>query len=139
MNYSDPKRFFLVLFILTCVCFEGFSQGGFTLKGVITSTNNEAIDGATLFLKDGISGQVLKQGLSNADGTFLFILNAGNYVMAISYLGKLSYQSDLLKLSGNTDLGLIKIEKSAQNLNEVVIQSISNKPLIKVEPMRHWS
>lgn len=133
MNYSDPKRFFLLFLLLMLVGFEGFSQASFTLKGIIKNTNNEAIDGATLFLKDGNSGQVVKEGLSNADGTFLFTINAGNYVVVVSYLSKLSYQSDLLKVSGSMDLGLLKIETSAHSLNEVVIQRISNKPLIKVE------
>ncbi|MGY0035415.1 outer membrane beta-barrel protein [Pedobacter sp. NJ-S-72] len=103
------------------------------MRGIINSVNNEAIDGATLFLKDGHIGQVVKQGLSSKDGTFSFAAVAGSYVVSVSYLGSLSYQSDLLKLSGDMDLGIIKIETTARSLKEVVIQSSSNKPLVKIE------
>ncbi|AMP98786.1 hypothetical protein AY601_1877 [Pedobacter cryoconitis] len=103
------------------------------LKGIIKNTANVAIDGATLFLKDGHTGQVLKQELTNIDGAFAFTAVAGTYVISVSYLGSLSYQSELLKLAGSVDLGVIKIETTARSLKEVVIQSSGNKPIVKIE------
>lgn len=97
------------------------------------NVNNNSVEGATLFLKDGSNGQVIKQGLSAKDGTFSFATGAGSYVISVSYLGALAYQSDVLKLSGSMDLGVIKIETATRSLKEVVIQSSGNKPLIKIE------
>lgn len=97
------------------------------------SANNKSVEGSTLFLKDGSNGQVIKQGLSDKDGTFSFAAAAGSYVISVSYLGALVYQSDVLKLSGSMDLGVIKIETTTRSLKEVVIQSSGNKPLIKIE------
>jgi len=131
----NPKQFYLFILLLTCFFSKGFAQSNTTipLKGVIKNSTNEAIDGATVFLKDGNSGQVVKQGLTSKDGTFSFTAAAGNYVIAVSYLGALAYQSDLLKLSAPLDLGIIKVETAARSLMEVVIQSSGKKPLIKIE------
>jgi len=129
------KNTYYILFILTCFFSRSIAQNnqGITLKGVIKNTNNEVLDGATLFLKNGTDGQVIKQTLSDKDGTFFFTIKAGTYVISISYLGTLSYQSDLLIVSGDMDLGVVKIKTTARSLQEVVIQSSSSKPLIKIE------
>lgn len=133
MIHSNLKQNILFIFLLTCFFSKGFAQNNITLKGIIKNTDNAAIDGATLFLKDGHTGEVLKQGLTAIDGTFAFTAVAGNYVVSVSYLGTLSYQSELLKLSGSLDLGIIKIETTARSLKEIVIQSSANKPLLKIE------
>lgn len=128
-------RFLLLLFFLiNCVFSTAFAQNNaFTVKGIISNINNEVVDGATLFLKDGNDGHIIKQGLSNADGTFSFNVSAGSYVIAVSYMGTLAYQSDKLKISAHTNLGLIKIETKTRSLKEVVIQHSGNKPLIQIE------
>lgn len=135
MVKSKLKKNNFLIFLLTCLFTNAIAQTspGFVLKGLIKNTNNEALDGATLFLKHGTTGQLIEQGLSNTDGTFSFTVNSGNYVLSISYLGALSYQSNVLKLSGSMDLGIIRITTTARSLKEVVIQSSSNKPLIKIE------
>ncbi|MET1057360.1 MAG: outer membrane beta-barrel protein [Pedobacter sp.] len=135
MRYSFTKHTYFFILLFSCFFSKGFAQSnaGFTLKGLIKNSNEGDVDGATIFLKDGINGQVLKQGSSSKDGTFSFIVAAGNYVISVSYLGALAYQTDLLKIAGNTDLGPIKIVTSSRSLKEVVIQSTGNKPLIKIE------
>lgn len=132
---SDLRKTCYLFFILTCFCSKSFAQNNQVniLKGIIKNTNNEVVDGATLFLKHSIDGQVIKQTLSDKVGIFSFTAKAGTYVISISYLGALSYQSDLLKLSGNMDVGVIKIETAARSLKEVVIQGSGTKPLIKIE------
>lgn len=133
MITPNLKQTYLIIFLLTCFFSNGFAQTVFTLKGVVKHTGDEAVDGATLFLKDGHNGQLIKQELSNPDGTFSFNVSAGNYVLAVSYLGALAHQSELLKVTGNLDLGIIRITAAARSLKEVVIESAGNKPIIKVE------
>lgn len=135
LNINLKQTCFL-LFILTSLFSSSFAQNNndFILKGIIRNTNNEVIVGATLFLKNGSDGKVIKQTLSGNEGSFSFTTSTtGTYVVSVSYLGRLAYQSDLVKLSGSMDLGVIRIETSARSLKEVVIQSSSNKPLIKIE------
>jgi outer membrane receptor protein involved in Fe transport len=135
MINSILKKPCYLLLILTCFCSLSFAQNyeGHTIKGIIKNTNNEVVDGATLFLKNGSDGQVLKQTLSDKDGIFSFTIKPGTYVISISYLGTLSYQSDLLRLSRDMDIGTIKIKTTARSLKEVVIQSSGSKALIKIE------
>jgi hypothetical protein len=135
MTDSNLKQNILLIFLLLCFS-TGFAQSNnnnIILKGIIKNVDNVAIDGATLFLKDGHTGQVVKQELTSIDGTFAFTAVAGTYVISVSYLGTLSYQSELLKLAGSIDLGVIKIETTARSLKEVVIQSFGNKPIVKIE------
>jgi hypothetical protein len=135
MNYFHSKQSILVILILLFSISRAFPQqiANFTLKGTIRNNKKEAIDGATLFLKDSKSGQIIKRVISNQDGTFSMIAAANTYVLLVSYVGTLSYQSDLFKLSGNMDLGVIQIETASRSLKEVVIQSSVSKPLIEVQ------
>lgn len=135
MISSYLKQPCLLIFFVICFFSTALAQNNtaIILKGMVRNANNEAVDDATLFLKDGNTGQVVKQQLSNADGAFYFEASPGTYVISISYLGTLSYQTRLLKLSGSMDLGLIRIETNPRSLKEVVIQSSGNKPLIKIE------
>jgi hypothetical protein len=134
INLSLRNTCYLI-FILTGFFSRSFAQNnqGIILKGIIKNTNNEVVEGATLFLKNGSDGQVIKQTLSAKDGIYSFTTMAGTYVISISYLGTLSYQSDLLTLSGDMDMGVIKIKTTTRSLKEVVIQSSGSKPLIKIE------
>lgn len=135
MINSSLRQLYFLIFIITCFFSKAFAQGNsdITIKGIIRNTNNEAVDGATLFLKEGNSGHLVKQGLSSRDGIFSFTAATGHYVVSVSYLGVLAYQSELLKLSVSIDLGVIKIEAGSRSLKEVVIQSAGSKPLIRIE------
>jgi hypothetical protein len=134
MGYELRTTCYL-FFILTCFWSKSFPQDnqGNIIRGIIKDTNNEVVDGATLFLRHGSDGQVIEQTSSDKDGIFSFTAKAGTYVISISYLGALSYQSDLLKLSGNMDVGVFKIQTAARSLKEIVIQGSGTKPLIKIE------
>ncbi|WP_316843035.1 outer membrane beta-barrel protein [Pedobacter gandavensis] len=135
MIHSISKRSYILILFISCFFLNVLAQNpkGIILKGLIKSANNEAVDGATLLLKDSKNGQTIKQGLSNPDGSFSFDLAPGTYVISISYLGALSYQSEPLNLVDKMDLGILKIETNPRSLKEVVIQSSGNKPLIKIE------
>jgi outer membrane receptor protein involved in Fe transport len=135
MHYPKTKHFVSLLFLLFGLLSKSLAQGNIqsSLKGAVRDTKNAAVAGATLILKDGRNGNVVKNGISNSDGSFSIETNAGNYVLSISYLNTLSYQSELIKVSGAVDLGVLTIETEAQNLLEVVIKSTVNKPLIQVE------
>lgn len=125
----------MLIFLFIFFSAKSFAQHTvhFTLTGKVMGPNSEAVDGATLSLKDGQSGSLVKQALSNADGTFSIAAVKGTYVLSISYLGAPAYQTELLKLSADTGLGKIKIRITAQSLKEVVIQTAADKPLIKID------
>jgi hypothetical protein len=129
------KQFFLSLSITICFFSRSVAQNAvkFTVKGYIKNTKNEAVDGATLLLKDSISGKVVIQGISNPDGSFALAAASGNYMLSVSYLTILSYQSNFLKLSDNIDLGVIQIETAGRSLKEIVIEGTNTKPIIQIQ------
>jgi hypothetical protein len=135
MKYSPLKQSILLIFISLFSLSRAFPQQfpSFTLKGTIKNTKNKAIDGATLILKDSNSGQIVKQVISNQEGNFSIIAAHGNYVLSITYVGSLSYRSDVIKLTDNIDLGVIRIKTVIRSLKEVVIQNSAYKPLIEVQ------
>jgi hypothetical protein len=135
MQFPRTKQALFFLILMMAFLSRSFAQVGpnAIVKGSLRNTKNEPVAGATLTLKDGNSGQVVKNGTSDPDGTFSLQATPGIYVLSISYLNTLSYQSDVLKLSGTMDLGVIRIEMKAQDLLEVVIKSTVEKPLIQVQ------
>ena len=132
---NNLRNICYLFFIVTCFCSKSFAQNnpGYRLKGIIRNTNNEVLAGATLFLKNGTDGETIKQTFTDKNGEFSFAVKAGTYMISISYLGTLAYQSDRLKVSGNMDLGSIKIGTTTRSLKDVVIQSSGSKPLVKIE------
>ena len=129
------KHILSLLFIIICFFSKSAAQhkAGFKIKGSIKNTKNEPVDGATIFLKDSGKGQMVQQGISNVDGTFVFDVVSGNYVLSVSYQGILSYQSGIIKITEDINLGLIQIEINGRSLKEVVIQSVKDKPLLEIE------
>ncbi|MCJ8208768.1 TonB-dependent receptor [Mucilaginibacter sp. RS28] len=144
MNLPLTKNFlrlFYLTLLFTCLFQNGFAQqqqqqqqqDQFLLKGILKSTDRTDVAGATVILKDAHTARVLKQMATQTDGAFSFNLNSSDYVVTVTYLGSVVYVSELVKLSGNTDLGILKINTGAVSLKEVVIKSTTNKPAIKIE------
>ena len=135
MKKTIPKSAYFILLFLTFLFSKGAAQSakGILIKGLIRNSNNEGIDASTIFLKDGSTGQVLKQTLSDPTGSFSFAASSGSYVISVSYTGTLVYQSEVLHVTDNMDLGIIKVDNNPRSLKEVVIQSSANKPLIRIE------
>jgi len=135
MTSYHLKHILLLLCIIVCVLSRSAAQNkpGVTIKGTIKNTKDEPVDGATLFLKDSDKGQVAKQGMSNQDGTFVLDAVPGNYVLSISYLGALSYQSGIIKVAEDLNLGSIQVAITSRSLKEVMIQSVKDKPILEIE------
>lgn len=135
MTNTKFKIIFFLIFFLSLLFAKVFAQTApiFRLKGNLTHMNHNAVEGATLSLKDGITGSTLQQQQSSINGQFSFAVKSGSYVIAVSYMGSLAYQSDLLKITGDRNLGTLKIETSARTLKEIIIQGAGSKTLIKVE------
>jgi hypothetical protein len=135
MMTTTFRKLYLLVLLFCFVLGAAAQQNGrrFMLKGTLQSPAPEVLSGATLSLKDSATGKLIAGGSSNADGSFSFTLPAGNYVFAVSYLGTLYYQSNVIGLSADTHLGTIKISPAALSLKEIVIQSSANKPAVQVE------
>ncbi|MGY3055625.1 hypothetical protein ACVWYG_003846 [Pedobacter sp. UYEF25] len=124
------------LTLLSAVFFlTAFAQNStkYNLLGKIQDEKNEVIGGATLILKDVGTGQIVSRKVSEVDGRFSFSVSEGSYVLSISYLGTPAYQGKTIKVTGDADLGILKIMTETRTLKEVVVQDFANKPIVKIE------
>jgi hypothetical protein len=104
-----------------------------SFKGTVKNSKSVPVPDATVILKDALSGRMVKNSLSNQDGTFTLAAPTGRYVLLVSYLNVVAYQSKTINLTEDVDLGIIEIETDSRNLMEVVIKSVVSKPLVQIQ------
>ena len=93
------KRIYLTL-LLQCAVFWGFAQ--FTLKGTVKSETGERLSGANLAILNSFSGTT-----TDVNGAYILKnLKAGNYQLAVSFLGY-GKQTKEVKLSGDQTLDIV--------------------------------
>ncbi len=115
-------RGFLLSILVIGFASTGYAQT-FSIKGKLRDREeNKPLSGATINLSDSSGKPVLNQ-LSSQAGTFnLRGLTARSYRLRISNVGFSSIDT-LLKLQSNIDLGELSLFKSANELQEVVVQA----------------
>lgn len=101
--------------MLLAVLFGGFpalAQGGRTVRGTVTGSDNIPVIGATVVVKDTPTGTI-----TDAEGRFSISVPAGNQILVVSYFGMLTQEVDV---TGQTDVPIV-MEPDATNIEEVVV------------------
>lgn len=112
---------FTLAFLL--IAFSCFSQG-FTISGrVVDQRDTTPVIGATVQLVSAGDSAVKNGAVADIDGNFQ-IANAeqGSYVLRISYLGYATVQRTVNVLSGDVNLGLIRMKPGHNVLGNVVVE-----------------
>jgi hypothetical protein len=135
MRSSRTAQAFLVLFIILCFSLGALAQitPANKLTGNIVDARKDPVTGATVILKDANNDRLVKSSLSNPDGTFSLTAPHGRYVLFVSYLNVVVYQSKAINLTKDLDLGNVEIGSDVRDLMEVVVKSVISKPLIQVQ------
>lgn len=107
----------LKLLIILLFSTSLFSQ---TITGKVTD-KIDVIPFANVILKNA-NNKTIAGATTTDEGTFELKANAGNYTLAISYLGYKTWTKTFI-LSENINLGTIILEENAQALNEVVVKT----------------
>jgi len=112
----------LVLFLQT----EIFAQSNATIKGHITTSDNQPADFVSVILNDKSAGT-----LTNSNGDFVFHkLKAGNYLIKVSAVG-LSAQNKTISLkNGETQVVDFVLTENSKQLKEVNINASKNNKFI---------
>ncbi|OOQ61592.1 TonB-dependent receptor [Mucilaginibacter pedocola] len=98
------------------------AQTGFSLSGKITGTNQQPLDGATVYLLNGADSVLLKTALADAKGEYKFVnLKTGSYKLSVSTVGYKSYRSAVFQLVGDKVMQAIVLEALGTALKEVSI------------------
>jgi ferric enterobactin receptor len=124
-------------YLLILVCFSGFSQRSYQLKGrLVDSLNSEILSFATIRLESNNQAYLSKGVIADEKGIFEFSgLMEGDYEVKIQYVG---YQTKLLKLfvgrsNSPLNLGDIFLSPLNQTLESVTISSEKPKVIATLE------
>jgi len=121
------------------------NQNALTLKGRVIDNHQKPLEFATVSIDKIIdsgpvnaaradsSKQVGQQQLTHQDGSFSFSAAEGTYQLSISYLGSILYQSGPISLKADKDLGPLNVQLTDQHLQEVVIRSTKQQPLLQAD------
>lgn len=118
----------LFMFFFSSI-FLSTAQEKYTITGVIKdASSGETLIGVSIVEKNSRQGTV-----TNEYGFYSFTLDQGNHDLEISYLGYDNYHKKL-ELSKNITLN-IKLNESAESLDELVISAYTEKISIKKAEM----
>ena len=112
------KLVFLLLCNIMCTI-PAWAQH--TIKGAVKDSKEQSITGASVVIRSKSDSLYYKGETTDGEGQFTIEgLKSGNYGLEISFLGYSNYYQDL-KLDKTTDLGIIHLQESSMNLEEVVV------------------
>ncbi|TAE35760.1 MAG: TonB-dependent receptor [Runella slithyformis] len=148
MNFECPatqrgenKKTFLSLFLFSFTLFTlhfpllSFAQK-ITFKGSVRDTANLPLEGATVMLMDPKDSSLVTFGRSQSGGNFeLKNLDRQSYILKITFVGLRPYSQLIQPTDG--DLGEIKMQAIAKDLNEVVIRGERSPVTIKADTIEY--
>lgn len=119
---SLMKRFSILIFLLASITY-GYAQTGKLVGKVVSLADETSVEAAAVSVKGTTVG-----GYTDENGAFSLNLKPGNYTLKFSYLGGKPLEQKVQVQSGHTtDLGVVKIDVSAQMLGEVVVNGMIRK------------
>lgn len=126
-----------LLSIALSICIGGlYSQSNsFTVNGVvIESSTGQAIDFATVILKDKSTEEIVAGETSADGGQFSIKSNSKDVILEISFIGYASVQIvDLQFVNGIADLGEISLGEDSATLKEVVVTAEKSTTEFKLD------
>jgi outer membrane receptor for ferrienterochelin and colicins len=136
------KNYSLVLFFLLFLSTTSYSQrpdGAPDVKKIILSgkivekNSNQPLEYATVTLFNTKANKITGGGITDEKGEFKIEANSGTYNITIEFISFKIQEIKGKTLSENTNLGLIRLENDAQQLNEVVIRNEKTTVDIKLD------
>lgn len=116
------------LFLLTFI--QLFGQG-FTLKGKVINSDEEAVPFANVILFDKAEKEMMKTGVTSLKGDFVLPnVERGDYRLVISFIGLEDLKNDL-KLTEDIDLGPLKMKTSGVQIETAVVTA--KRALVEVK------
>lgn len=114
------KLSFLVMLLSILSCAQLWARTQQTVSGRVVNAKGEGISYATVV---AMQGGVQRDGSTTDDkGYFVLRLSAGEYDLSVDYVGYKSL-SRKIKVSADSDLGVLTLEESSTQIGEVVVQA----------------
>lgn len=119
--------FFLFLSLSFLISRSAEAQGIFIKGKAIEAETSDALEFANIALLSVSDSSLITGTMSDLNGAFAFTTSAGDYILRVGFIG---YESRFKNISlGATDevnVGSVRLAKSAQNLDEVVVEGLSS-------------
>lgn len=119
--------FFLFLSFSFLISRSAEAQGIFIKGKAIEAETSDALEFANIALLSVSDSSLITGTMSDLNGAFAFTTSAGDYILRVGFIG---YESRFKNISlGATDevnVGSVRLAKSAQNLDEVVVEGLSS-------------
>ncbi len=113
--------FKFTLFILTLCSFSLLSQTQYELTGIVIDEEKLPQIGATVALHKPSDSTIITGGITKVGGLFSFTAPVGNYYVRVTSVGMEPKIIDNVNISGNKDLGIIRILTSSVLTEEIVV------------------
>lgn len=114
------KRIFFIWIILLVICSDFlFAQSGYIMNGSVYD-QNEILVGANIRLINTKRTKQTFGTITDANGKFSLAIAKGNYRLEISYIGYITYTTNV-EIDGNVNLPPITLNEDTQLLDEVVV------------------
>ena len=130
------KNACLLILLLQCLSSASQAQESiFTLTGtVIESSSQEAIDYATVVVKEKLSGELISGTTTSDGGKFSINTNSSEVTLEISFIGfSTIVLSDISFTDQTADLGKISLGADSQALEEVLITADKSTTEFKLD------
>lgn len=104
------------------------------ITGNVKDEQGKALSGATVTLKKVKDSALVKLAATDAAGAYSFTgTNAGNYFVAVSFIGHETKSSAAFEVSGSGNVNVpdIALAKASGNMKEVVVAA--RKPMVEVK------
>jgi len=120
----------IIQVIVSLICSICLSQSN--INGSVVDDNLQSVSGAIISIYNFDKSSFIKAAISEDTGEFLIKnISNGSYILNIESLGFKTYNSSIFQLSNsNKDFGVIQLQPSSENLDEVVITA--EKPMVQV-------
>ncbi len=136
MTYQRPRRLCLLLSATFGMLIPAFGQNG-SLQGVLTDHQGAAVPGAKVTASDEAKGLVVRQSVSQADGSFeLSPLNAGTYTVKAERKGFKTVERRGLALDLQQSMSLGKVVMEIGAVTESITVN-ATVPLVDTSSGQH--
>jgi len=116
-----------ITFLILLFSYSSYAQ--IELKGIVKDSSNVAVEFANVVLTNQ-KNEIVKGAITDEKGEFSLSAKKGAYKLSISFLGYKDWVKEIT-LENSFDFGIIILEESKNNLDEVVITV--EKPVVRRE------
>ena len=116
-------RFLLFIIFALISVGSGAQENKYGMTGRVVDKEGMAVMRASVTLTMAGDSAFRRQTVADDNGVFSFsALDNGNYELKITYIGLVDYISDIT-VKGNTDLGNIRMDDSAEMLEGITVMA----------------